>query len=54
MSALAVNVVIQSSELARFCVEGSGFVACGVSNGNIEANYCIVFVQMMIWIVGVE
>ena len=27
MSALPVNVVIQSSELARFCVEGSGFVA---------------------------
>ena len=53
MSALPVNVVIQSSELARFCVEGSGFVACGVSNGNIEAN-CIVFVRMMIWIVGVE
>ncbi len=27
VSALAVSVVIQSSELARFCVEGSGFVA---------------------------
>ena len=27
VSALAVSVVIQSSELARFCVEGSGFLA---------------------------
>ena len=26
MNALAVNVVIQSSELTRFCVGGSGFV----------------------------
>jgi hypothetical protein len=51
MNALAVNVVIQSSELTRFCVGGSGFVALAML---ILKLIVFVFVQMMIWIVGLE